>query len=445
TATAKAEAEVGGDVGVGASVALNIATNNITRAEIEDTTTITGATGNVTMTATSDHTMTTTAEAGSAGDVSVSPSVAISIVDNDTTARIGLSANTLDVTGNVEVRATHANTVTTTADSQAVGSSVGVGVAVGVAVVEDDVIATTARTIDADAGGSVTIAASSDVSSTVESKASAKGNKSSDSGGRSADDEADHQVNTNQHTDGQTLPSAQSNADSANNTSNSNSSTGSSSVGVAAAVSVNVVTVDNTASIQDGVDVFAGAAVSVSAEAEVDATAKALGSAVELSESDNIGAAVGLNVANVTNTAFVGVGSIVEGDGITIEAVTIDNETNEFIVWGVAAAGGTGDVGVAGSVGINVVNVTTEASARSGSDLESTGGLTVAAENDMAIQTLAAGGGFSTGTAVGAAVSIGIVDSSTMAFIAGDADAAGAMSVTAETDLAPITFSQTLF
>jgi hypothetical protein len=349
------------------------------------------------------------------------------------------------VTGNVEVRATHANTVTTTADSQAVGSSVGVGVAVGVAVVEDDVIATTARTIDADAGGSVTIAASSDVSSTVESKASAKGNKSSDSGGRSADDEADHQVNINQHTDGQTLPSAQSNADSANNTSNSNSSTGSSSVGVAAAVSVNVVTVDNTASIQDGVDVFAGAAVSVSAEAEVDATAKALGSAVELSESDNIGAAVGLNVANVTNTAFVGVGSIVEGDGITIEAVTIDNETNEFIVWGVAAAGGTGDVGVAGSVGINVVNVTTEASARNGSDLFSTGGLAVTAENDMAIQTLAAGGGFSTGTAVGAAVSVSIVDSSTKAFIAGDADAAGAMSVTAETDLAPITFSQTLF
>jgi hypothetical protein len=436
-ATANSKVTGSGDVGVGASVALNVINDNVTRAEIENTAVLTHA-GNVELTATSDHLVRTKTQAGASGDVAVSPAVAISIIDNDTTALVGSAATPLDASGTVDAKADHTSSVKTIGDAVAAGSDVGVGAAVGVAVTYDTVLATVARNVTA--GNTVTIEAKTDIDGAVETKASAKGNKSSSDGGKDADTEANEKVKNNSNTETSTdLPKANDKTTDANSTSSSESSTGSSSVGVAAAVSVNVVTVDITASIQGGADVDAGSgSVLVSAKTEVDATAKALGIAVELSESNNVGAAVSLNVVDIENKAFVAAGSIIEGNGITIEAVTTGNKKNEFIVWGAAAGGGTGDVGVAGSVGINVVNITTEASARAGSHLLSDSSLIVTAENDMVVQTLAAGGGFSSGTAVGAAVAVAVVTSSNKAFIAGDADAAGAMSITAETYVSPL-------
>ena len=458
-ATAYAKVTGSADVGVGPSIALNVVNNNITRAKIEDTAIVTN-THDVAVTAMADHLVRTKAEAGAAGDVAFSPSVAISIVDNETIGRLGTNTTTLDASGLVNVAADHTSVVETTADAAAAGSDVGVGAAVGVAVTDDTAKATIAGNITA--VGAVTAAATSDVTGTVETKASAKG-QSSGSSTKDADAEANHSVNDNTHTGGQNVPTANSKVSSANSdsstkagdatqTSSGSSSTSSSSVGIAAAVAVNVVDIENEASIVSGADVDAGGAVTVSAGAEVDATAKALGSATSLggSEANNIAAAVGLNVATVENRAFVNSGSTIEGSGITIEAVTPNTERNDFIVWGAAAGGGKGDYAFAGSVGINIVNVSTEAGARSGSILKSTGTLKVEAETDLGLQTLAAAAGFSTGdAAVGAAVAISLVegvgsDPMTEAYIAGSADATGAMTIKAETDLAPINFSQTL-
>ena len=80
TATAKADA-TGGTIGVGASVALNIAANNASRAEVEDTVVLVNA-KDLTLSASGDHAMVTTASAGSAGSVSVSPSIALSVAVN---------------------------------------------------------------------------------------------------------------------------------------------------------------------------------------------------------------------------------------------------------------------------------------------------------------------------------------------------------------------------
>src|SRR5207253_2688260 len=118
--------------------------------------------------------------------------------------------------------------------------------------------------------------------------------------------------------------------------------------------------------------------------------------------------AVGLNVANLTNKGFVGGSTTVKGTGVTVEAVTATGKTDKFISWGLAAAGGKGDVSVAGSVGINVLTYTTEASVRAGSHVLSKDYLTVSAGTNLGLQTLAAGAGFNSGSdaAVGAAVAV---------------------------------------
>src|SRR5439155_1861038 len=211
-----------------------------------------------------------------------------------------------------------------------------------------------------------------------------------------------------------------------------------SGVGVAAAVSVNVLASNNTPKVPQGADVTAHNAVLISAQAEDDATAKGVGAALAMDNSTNIGAGVSVNVVNATNKSFVDSGSVISGNGITIEAITPAGKTDDFVAWGAAAAGGKGSTSIAGSVAINVVNkFDTEASARSGSHLESSGGINVTANAALDPQTLAAAGAFCKGTSIGATINVTVLHASTAAYIAGDADAAGAISIDAESHLEP--------
>lgn len=125
------------------------------------------------------------------------------------------------------------------------------------------------------------------------------------------------------------------------------------------------------------------------------------------------------------------------GKGITIAAVTPASKSNEFITWAASAGGGKGDVGIAGSVAVHIVTFDTEASARSASALISNGGITVQAISNNEMQTLAAAGAFSQGTAIGLAVAVGVLNTSSTAYIGGDADASGAILVDAQLLVSP--------
>ncbi|MCK9230854.1 MAG: DUF4347 domain-containing protein, partial [Syntrophales bacterium] len=168
------EGAVAGSVGVGASVALNIA-NTRTVAEFEDDAVLTGA-HDLSLSATSDNTVITTAKAGGkatgGSGVGVGGAVATSVVNNDTKAVIG-SGIDLILGGAVSALATHRGSTTTVADGKAGGSSVGVGIALGLNVVTDSTLATTER--DIDAGGDVTFKAHSSAATSVEATASAAG------------------------------------------------------------------------------------------------------------------------------------------------------------------------------------------------------------------------------------------------------------------------------
>jgi hypothetical protein len=196
--------------------------------------------------------------------------------------------------------------------------------------------------------------------------------------------------------------------------------------------------------------------VLISANAEIDAIAKATGDAFNFeSESDNVAAAVGFNYVKAENTAIVDDRSGIISDGsITVEAVTMPEEPNEFVVWGAAGAGGQGDGAGAGSVAINIVKFRTEASTPRSGGLRADDDITVQAENDLRIQTLAVGAAFCTGddAAVGASIAVAVVDGinadgdddtddpMTLAYMGGTARAGGDILVSAETDFGPYLF-----
>jgi hypothetical protein len=436
----------GTSVGVGASVAVNVLTNTV-NAEVSDGVAWSGSAGAFSVDSNSaDAALTHGQNGASSSSVAVGVGVSVVVVQDTTSAYLG-SGSGITAGGNVGVTSEHTGDFKTLADAEANSSSVAVGASVAVAVVIEDVSADLARDI-ATTGGALQVSSNATVSSDVEAVAATGGekkdsteqNSSNDSSKKGADGQADHQINDNANTNKGSktaTPSAQGETSSANGKSSSQSGQGGDGVGVAAAVAVNVASAHNSANITHGAHVSASGAVTVQGQVEIDATAKGVGTSVQLDSGSNVNVAagVGLNVVNASNVAYVDSGSDVRGNGITIQAISPAGKSDNFIAWGAAAGGGQGDVGVAGSVAINVITLDSEAYSAIGSSLESSGALSITSTTTLAPQTVAAGVGFSQGTAVGAAISVAVVNVTSNAYVDGYADVAGALAIDSEVHL----------
>ena len=427
-AKADTQAEDAKSVGVGAAVALNILTSTETRAEAEDTSTLTGG-RNVDVEALSRWQAETEVVSGASGDdTTVAPGVALLLITSEhTTARLGTSAVNLVAAGTVTVKAVHEGEVSTVAKAVAKGSTaVGASIALNV-VLDWKTLAEVARSAQ---GTAVDITANSSMASAATADATATGADKSDSDAdKKKQDQVDNNPNTNTKGAG-TLPKA---SDNSTGTGKANSTTGeqggdsnSGGVGVAASISLNWVVISNIASIAQGVHVTATSGhVQVSAENSTDAAAKATGLSYSV-DGSHIAAAVGVNVANITNDATVGQDAVVTGHGITIEAVNTSGNENDFVVWGLSAAGGAsqdkGGASVAASIGVQVVSFHTQASVAKGAHLTSEGEVEVIASNKIGVQNLAFSGSFSAGgAAIGGAISVNVFpDVTTEAFIDSD-------------------------
>ena len=163
----------GGKVGIGASVAVNVVANR-SIAEIQDTAQLTNP-GNVTLQANGVYDMLTQTEAGSSGGVSITPSVAISLANNTTSASLGTSTTGLTLTGDLLVQADQASSTTTSAKGSAQGAKAAIGAAVAVALVDDEVSATTARAITANGRGNVSFLAHGASASSASATAARRG------------------------------------------------------------------------------------------------------------------------------------------------------------------------------------------------------------------------------------------------------------------------------
>ena len=455
---AKADSDAkSGKVGIGASAAIQVLDDNITRAAIEDNAVFSGG-ANLEISASARRDIETEDKAGSEGStLALSPSVSIAIVNDKTSAYLGSGA-LLTVSGDATIEAEEELSSSLDANAKAGGPDVAIGAAVAVNVVETTTSADLERSLTA---ASVTVESTTEASTTATTEASAQGEKSDSDGGKKADDQSKDQVGNNPNTTGKTdgaLPTAKggSTNDGTQGTDAGNSQTGSQGgdsnsggVDIAAAVSVNWARYSNKASIGNGTNkpvvTATSGAVKVSAENLTGATAKATGLSVDLgSSSTHISAAVGLNVATVTNDATVGQGVSITAHGITVEAVNTSDKENDFIVWGFSAAGGASSgsgASIAGSVGVEILSFHTEASVGQGVTLTSNGDIEVTAKNKIGLQNLALAGGGSAGSAaIGGAIAVNVfpditteafIDSGTSAPNVTQVDALGGLSVSA--------------
>ena len=457
TAHATSEAQ-GGKVGVGASLAFNILAESTTRAEIEDGASLTATSlGTVTLSASSTRTVSTTVEAGSeGGSVAVTPAVSLALdLQDHATARIGSGTGTLTGGGLLNVQAVHtADFTDTKADAGAAGDKVGVGAGVGIVVMSDwATAAEVARNVTA---GNVQILATSSITSATQASASKKGGDKTD---KKANEKTDDQIGSNDNLKSLGAPTTNNSDTSggnANNSASGQSGTNSkgSSVGISAAVAVDVVSASNSAGIGNNAQVHAtSGSVKVSASANVDANAKADATQVNTDGGGvDIGAAFSLNDVSITNTATVGSGADVTGNGITVEAITPD--TDDISSRALAVAGNNqGDVSVSGVFAINVIDTETKAQTADGSHLHGGGGaIDITARNDLKIQALAAAAALSgSGVPIAAAVAVNVVGtgpggSNTTASIGNPAtdnapatvDGTGAVTVSAQHTINPL-------
>ncbi len=481
TVTAGAEVEAGAEakVGVGASVGVNVVANK-TVAEVADKAAITGG-ANFGLNASSDHTMGTSVEGGASGaKISVTPVVAVSVGDNTTVARLGENTAGLGISGAYSSQADHSSEQTTVATGQTQGNQVAVGASIAVGIANDTAIASVERDISADGGVGVgaTSVARSDTAATasvaggqeadengdapaeaggapgksVDEQVAAQGDSAKDKGKANADKAPDAPETTGGKTGGKLDTSVD-----ANKTGNqagkaeadSNGDGTGEGVAVAAAVGVNVANSETTASIGKGRSITStGGALSVTSLAETDAKALADGSQTDAGGTDvGIGAAVAVNAATAKNTAIVSDNAVVNTEGLSIQAGMDGTAKNDFVADAKSGAG-AGNVGVAGSLAINIVDNSSQARLEGDTDASGTGASANANAGDILIEagnastsTVKAaadvkGTGSTAKVGVGASIGVNVAVNKTVAEVADQAVLTGGanMAVNARAD-----------
>ena len=140
-----------GKTGVGAAIGVNIGMTDTT-AHVGDEAKISGA-KNIGLSASSSNELSNSAEAGSAGKTAITPSIAVSVSNNDTEATLGsYSSTTEHNTGTVTLTASHEGSVSAEAAGDTESGDTGVGISIAVTISTDTVVATTQRDIDAEIG-----------------------------------------------------------------------------------------------------------------------------------------------------------------------------------------------------------------------------------------------------------------------------------------------------
>ncbi len=269
--TVKVTAQKQGATGFGAggSLALNVGVNT-TRSEITGTSLLSNI-GALTLTAEGKHLLDTTADAGAAGAVAITPAAALTVAVNNTEALVA-DGTAMVLAGGLTMRANHTGSAKTRANAAAAGKSAGFGVAFGLTVVGDHALATLGRDLTSTSGDTLIEAHTlSDAHTTA--IASALGAKPSGGGTEeSADDQVQDKMSLatgRSELQGIDLPDAPS----------ANTETG--GIRFGAALGINIAASDSIAEItSDGSVNAQGGSVSVLTSNDTDATVEANGSAV---------------------------------------------------------------------------------------------------------------------------------------------------------------------
>jgi hypothetical protein len=446
----------GGSVGVGASVAINIVANRAI-AEVADGASIADV-DDVTLDASGHFSASAEASAGSAGGISITPALALSLINNTTTARLGAGA-TLVAGGAVSLTAMQQSSITTKASGKAAGANVAIGAALAIAVIDDVVLSTTARSVNA--GGDVTFVAMGASLSELTAEASAVGaaEEEEEEGGAGGESDVNSQVTgqIGSAADKQEASGVgsddqrQATSDQAADEEGRSAETSEGGVSVAAAIVVNVQGASVTAGVPDGVSITSGGSLTIRAAGNTDGQLTADGSAVgedeEAQSSVGIGAAVAVNKVSTLTVARLGAASH-DLHGLTIEATSLDiaafvddpaSDDSRADVYLASASSGAGasNVGVAGSLALNLIDTEKSATVSGSASLQhNDGAIVLKADNqtDTTGKALPVGDGATGGSVgVGASVAINIVANRALATVENGAilDGTGSIELSA--------------
>jgi len=431
----------GGKVGVGASVALNIIANRST-ATLGDDAVLTGA-GDITLSATSVHEVTTTAEAGSEGGISITPVVALSMINNTTTAELGSLVSGVTATGNVTISASQQAITTTVAKGQAAGGTAAIGAALALSLVNDTVKATSRR--DITTGGDVTLAAAGASLGTLTSEASASGGKAADESGdaetgedATVDETVDNRLTSarDQQSDAGVGDSEQQGDTDAAVADKHSAETEEGKVTVAAAVAVNIQNATVTANVPNAIDISAPTgALKIMSASNTDGLVTSNASAVGEDGAQaqvGIGAAVSVNVVHVRNDATLGAAthnvnsleisaSKLDVAAFAADAASTAMRQDSYLTSATSGAGGS-KIGIAGALGLNLVDTQSIASIADGSTVTLYGDVTISADNQTettaeALPVTSTAGGK---VGIGSSAAINIIGNRAIAKIGGN-------------------------
>lgn len=306
--------------------------------------------GTIKLSSLSDVTSTVAPGLPNAAVLPADAGVAVNVVVSNASMHIGGSAQ-VEGDGAVELDAINKVKANTSADSSAKGT-----IAVGGTVAVTDVVSSTQAYVDGSAtvdAASITVAADAQNDLTTSAKAATKGATKKAAAGQ----------------DGAASPSKTEQILAKFKT---QASTPEAGVDVAAAVAVANLNATTQAYVASTGALTANGALMVSSQALNNSKVVADGSTT--TGSVGVGAAVGVNIGVLNNQAMIADNSIIKAKGVTVKAVSPDTKTNTFSTQTTSGAGAS-NVGVAGSLGANVLVNTTEAFLEGDLDASGTGGI----------------------------------------------------------------------
>jgi hypothetical protein len=291
---------------------------------------------------------------------SADAAVAINKVTSSAAVIVGGTSN-IQADGALSLSALNKVTATTNADASAEGST-----AAGGTLALSVVNSTTKASIEGKAttsSNSLSIAADSSNTVSTTAKAAAKG------AAKQTEEEKDSKASQTESTLGEYKDTT---------------STSDGSVDAAAAVAIAVVNSSTEASITSTATSPQSSteAASITTKADTSSTVTSDASATE--SDTGVGAAVGVNIGILDNTAYLADDSKLEANGLTLSAGMTEGKVNSFTTETTSGAGASG-VGVAGSLAVNTVVNTTVAAIEGDKDLSDTGATLNAGEGDILI------------------------------------------------------------
>ena len=386
-------------VGIGAGVGVNIV-NDSDSATIGDGATLTGA-RDLTLEASTESSMTTFAKSGSAGAIAVTPVVAVGISNVSTHADLG-TGSLLTLTGAYSATATQSAGVdsTTLGDTTSNGA---IGASVSVNTADHQVTAQTKRSLTA-VGSALFRAVGSSTTSSYSWAGTAGAPDKDTSTTGSVNDLADSYLTMGNNLAGSKGAKPGKDAKTPTASTADPNSSQPAPLSVAAAIAFNLVKTVSNVSLPGTVTIIvSGGPLTLSSSANTDASATGDGETGTNGAALAIGAGVGLNLATVDNLADIAAGATVRAVGIAMGATmtpTGDSSptscddadadcTHTIDAGAISASSGGGTLGLAGSVAINIVTVTTSAQVRSAAGTTTTidargGALTLGADSGSA-------------------------------------------------------------